>query len=84
MHYIYETLSHYIICYYLTCFDIYTSSSGAFSTLVYVLLLPVLLPHKPIDIIEQWTHDFLKFVQSTVQHMIPVKTMVENTPDDDV
>jgi hypothetical protein len=38
--YIYEeTLSHYIISYCPTCFDVYTSSSGAFSTMVFTGLL---------------------------------------------
>jgi hypothetical protein len=40
MHYIYEeTLSHYIISYCTTRFDVYTSSSGAFSTMVFTRLI---------------------------------------------
>jgi hypothetical protein len=36
MHYIYEaTLSYYIISHYPTGFDVYTSSSGVFSTMVF-------------------------------------------------
>jgi hypothetical protein len=40
MHHIYEeALSHYIISYCPTCFDVYTSSSGAFSTTVFTRLI---------------------------------------------